>query len=80
MEAWLEKSERRMKVRRMALRTVDTYLGWQGRYLRWVKEQALEPASQAGVGGLGTSVHILSIERETKRKNAERRAQRIMPG
>ena len=34
VEAWLEKSEQRMKVRRLALRTVDTYLGWQGHYLR----------------------------------------------
>lgn len=61
VEAWLEKSERRMKVRRMALRTVDTYLGWQGRYLRWVKEQALEPASQAGVEGFLT---WLAVERK----------------
>ena len=34
VEAWLEKSQRRMKVRRLALRTVDNYLGWEGRYLR----------------------------------------------
>ncbi len=60
-EAWLEKSGRRMKVRRMALRTVDTYLGWQGRYLRWVQERALEPASQAGVEGFLT---WLAVERK----------------
>jgi integron integrase len=58
---WLEKSERRMKVRRMALRTVDTYLGWQGRYLRWVKDRALEPASQAAVEGFLT---WLAVERK----------------
>ena len=32
-EQWLEKSSRTMKVRRLALRTVETYLGWQRRFL-----------------------------------------------
>lgn len=38
-EAWLEKSSQTMKVRRFALRTVETYLGWQRRFLNWAAEK-----------------------------------------
>lgn len=37
-EQWLEKSSQTMKVRRFALRTVETYLGWQRRFLSWAGE------------------------------------------
>jgi len=46
-EAWLEKSAQTMKVRRFALRTVETYLGWQRRFLAWAGEKGLEAASGA---------------------------------
>lgn len=50
-----------MKVRRLALRTVETYLGWQRRFLNWVAEKGLEPASKAGVEGFMT---YLAVERK----------------
>jgi integron integrase len=59
-EGWLEKSSRTMKVRRLALRTVETYLGWQRRFLNWVAEKKLEPASKAAVEGFIT---WLAVER-----------------
>jgi integron integrase len=43
-----------MKVRRMAGRTVETYLGWQRRFLEWTKEHGLAPASKPGVEGFIT--------------------------
>jgi integron integrase len=60
-EQWLEKSSRTMKVRRLALRTVETYLGWQRRFLNWVAEKTLEPASKAAVEGFMT---YLAVERK----------------
>jgi integron integrase len=53
-ESWLGKSSQTMKVRRFALRTVETYLGWQRRFLTWTAEKGLEPASKAGVEGFIT--------------------------
>ena len=61
VEGWLEKSSRTMKVRRLALRTVETYLGWQRRFLTWVAGKGLEPASKAGVEGFIT---WLAVERK----------------
>lgn len=61
VEGWLEKASRTMKVRRFALRTVETYLGWQRRFLNWVAEKGLEPASKAGVEGFIT---WLAVERK----------------
>lgn len=60
-ESWLEKSTQTMKVRRLALRTVETYQGWQRRFLTWVAEKGLEPASKAGVEGFIT---WLAVERK----------------
>lgn len=60
-ESWLEKSSQTMKVRRLALRTVETYLGWQRRFLNWVAEKGLEPASKAAVEGFIT---WLAVERK----------------
>ncbi len=60
-DGWLEKSAQTMKVRRFALRTVETYLGWQRRFLNWVAEKELEPASKAGVEGFIT---WLAVERK----------------
>lgn len=60
-EGWLEKSSQTMKVRRLALRTVETYQGWQRRFLTWVAEKGLEPASKAGVEGFIT---WLAVERK----------------
>lgn len=60
-ESWLEKSSQTMKVRRFALRTVETYLGWQRRFLTWTAEKLLEPASRAGVEGFIT---WLAVERK----------------
>lgn len=57
---WLEKSTQTMKVRRFALRTVETYLGWQRRFLGWAGEKKLEPASKAAVEGFMTH---LAVER-----------------
>jgi integrase len=50
-----------MKVRRLALRTVETYLGWQRRFLNWAAKQDLEPASKAAVEGFIT---WLAVERK----------------
>lgn len=60
-EAWLEKSSQTMKVRRLALRTVETYLGWQRRFLSYAAEKMLEPASKAAVEGFMT---WLAVERK----------------
>ena len=60
-EQWLEKSSRTMKVRRLALRTVETYLGWQRRFLSYAAEKGLEPASKAAVEGFMT---YLAVERK----------------
>jgi len=60
MEDWLEKASRTMKVRRFALRTVETYLGWQRRFLAWAAEKKLEAASKAAVEGFIT---WLAVER-----------------
>jgi integron integrase len=60
-ESWLEKSSQTMKVRRFALRTVETYLGWQRRFLSWVAQRGLEPASKAAVEGFIT---WLAVERK----------------
>ena len=59
--SWLEKASQTMKVRRFALRTVETYLGWHRRFLTWVAEKGLEPASKAGVEGFIT---WLAVERK----------------
>ncbi|MCX6856194.1 MAG: integron integrase [Verrucomicrobia bacterium] len=61
LEQWLVTSSQTMKVRRFALRTVETYLGWQRRFLNWVTEKGLEPASKAGVEGFIT---WLAVERK----------------
>lgn len=50
-----------MKVRRLALRTVETYLGWQRRFLNWAAEKGLEPASKPAVEGFMT---YLAVERK----------------
>ena len=50
-----------MKVRRFALRTMETYLGWQRRFLGWAAERKLEPASKAAVEGFIT---WLALERK----------------
>ncbi len=60
-EGWLNKSSQTMKVRRLALRTVETYLGWQRRFLSWVADKGLEPASKAAVEGFIT---WLAVERK----------------
>ncbi len=60
-EAWLDKASRTMKVRRLALRTMETYLGWQRRFLTWAMEKKLEPASKAAVEGFIT---WLAVERK----------------
>jgi site-specific recombinase XerD len=49
-----------MKVRRLVLRTVETYLGWQRRFSNWGAEKKLEPASKAAVEGFIT---WLAVER-----------------
>ena len=54
VEGWLAKSSQTMKVRRLALRTVETYLGWQRRFLNWVAEKSLEAASKPAVEGFMT--------------------------
>lgn len=60
-EGWLEKASQTMKVRRLALRTVDTYLGWQRRFLGWAADNGLEPASKPAVEGFMT---WLAVERK----------------
>ena len=60
-EAWLEKASQTMRVRRLALRTVETYLGWQRRFLSYAAEKMLEPASKAAVEGFVT---WLAVERK----------------
>jgi integron integrase len=57
---WLVMAERQMKVRRMAIRTVETYLGWQRRFLVWVGERGLEAGRREAVEGFVT---WLAVER-----------------
>jgi hypothetical protein len=45
----------------LALRTVETYFGWQRRFLNWVAEKGLEPASKPAVEGFIT---WLAVERK----------------
>ena len=59
-DPWLEKAERQMKVRRFALRTVETYQGWQRRFLAWTADRGMEPATKAAVEGFIT---WLAVER-----------------
>lgn len=61
VEGWLAKSSQTMKVRRLAPRTVETYFGWQRRFLNWVTEKGLEPASKPAVEGFMT---YLAVERK----------------
>ena len=58
---WLGKASQTMKVRRFALRTMETYLGWQRRFLGWAAERKLEPASKVAVEGFIT---WLALERK----------------
>ena len=43
-EEWRDAFEKKMAVRRYALRTRDTYRQWARRYLRWTRAEAIEPA------------------------------------
>jgi hypothetical protein len=56
----LDRSQRLMRIRRMARRTEGTYLGWQRRYLKWCSEKALDPWRREGFEGFISS---LALER-----------------
>ena len=43
-----------MRVRRMAERTIDSYAGWQRRYLEWCWERRMEPATREAFEGFVT--------------------------
>lgn len=60
MEELIQKSMALMRVRRMAGRTEDTYLGWQRRYLGWCGKLGHNPASRDGYEGFIT---WLAVER-----------------
>lgn len=49
-----------MRVRHMATRTEETYLGWQRRYLLWCEKRGLDPASKEGFEGF---ISMLAVER-----------------
>lgn len=57
----LTASEGQMRVRHFSVRTIDTYLGWQRRFVRWAEERHLELATQAAVEGFMT---WLALERK----------------
>lgn len=56
----LKRSEHLMRVRRLAWRTIETYLGWQRRFLQWVSQRQLQPATREAVEGFMT---WLAVER-----------------
>ena len=58
--AWLEKSMQTLRVRRMARRTEETYLGWQRRFLAWAAEQQVVPETTEAVQAFLT---WLAVER-----------------
>jgi hypothetical protein len=60
-EALLNKVAGVMRVRRLARRTEETYLGWMKRFLTWVEERDLVPASMLAVRGFLT---WLAVERK----------------
>jgi integrase len=60
-EDLLLKAEGVMRVKRMARRTVETYLGWMRRFLAWVEERSLQPATLLAVRGFLT---WLAMERK----------------
>ena len=60
-EALLNKAAGVMRVRRLARRTEETYMGWMKRFLSWVTERNLMPASTLAVRGFLT---WLAVERK----------------
>ena len=56
----LRRAEGLMRVRRMARRTVETYLGWMRRYLRWARDRGKPVAAMESVEGFLT---WLALER-----------------
>lgn len=58
---WLERSERVMRVKRMATRTVETYVSWQRRYLKWCAGRGVDSGSREGFEGF---VSWLAVERQ----------------
>ena len=50
-----------MRVRRMARRTEETYIGWMKRFLAWAQERGMPPASTEAVQGFLT---WLAVERK----------------
>ena len=57
---WLNLAESAMRVRRMARRTVESYLGWMRRYLQWAAQQGEEARTAKGVQGF---LSWLALER-----------------
>ena len=57
----LVRSERMMRVKRMATRTVETYMGWQRRYLKWCADRGLSSGSREGFEGF---VSWLAVDRQ----------------
>ena len=57
---WLEKSMQTLRVRRMARRTEETYLGWQRRFLDWAAERQVMPETTEAVQAFLT---WLAVER-----------------
>jgi integron integrase len=57
----LQAAEGAMRVRRMARRTVETYLGWMRRYLQWTGERDKDAADAEAVSGFLT---WLALERQ----------------
>ena len=51
---WLERAVTMMRVRRMAERTIDSYAGWQRRYLEWCWERRMELATREAFEGFVT--------------------------
>lgn len=58
---WMEKASRTMKVRRMALRTQETYLGWLKRFLTWATERRVSAGTSEVVQAFLT---WLAVERK----------------
>ena len=61
VEALLKRAEGAMRVRRLARRTVESYLGWVRRYLEWAGDRGQEVGAKGSVDGFLT---WLALERQ----------------
>jgi integron integrase len=61
---WLRLAEGAMRVRRMARRTVETYLGWMRRYLQWAEERDVRAQRRGEAEQVQAFLTWLALERQ----------------